>query len=116
MEIARKMVTNLTNKLFTHFLITIGNVSLHFINFVNTAYEIINTNSFIYIASKKYLSDEFYMIMIDIDTCKHSRTGYRQFIAYTRDIKYTTIHFSKVDTIYIQFSISSISFMAFILI
>lgn len=39
--------------------------------------------------------------MIDTNAFKYFITGYRQFMAFTKDIKYTTIDISKVGAIYV---------------
>lgn len=50
MEKVEEIVINLTNKLFSYFLIIINNVSSNHINSVNTACDTIITNLFTYIA------------------------------------------------------------------
>lgn len=100
-EKAEKIAINLANRSFSHFLITIGNVFYNHINSTNVAYDTINKNLFAYIAIDQYLSDKFYRIMIDTSIFKYFTAGYEQFMAYRRDIKYTTINISKADTIYV---------------
>lgn len=39
--------------------------------------------------------------MIDITASKHSIVSYEQFMAYTKDIKYTIIDISKISIIYV---------------
>ena len=115
-EKAEEMATNLADRSFSHSLTTIGNVSPNHINSANAACEIIDTNPFAYIATDRYSSDKFYGIMIDTGASKHSTAGYGQFMAYTRDIKYTTIDISKAGAIHVQFGIGSISSMGSVLI
>lgn len=71
MEKADEMTTNLANRSFSYFLFTISNVSASSIKSANTNYDIINTNSFVYTATDRYLFDEFYEIMIDTRASKH---------------------------------------------
>lgn len=59
---AKKMTTNVTNKLSGYFFFIIGNILLNYINFANISSEIINK---IYIAINQYLPDKFYKIMIN---------------------------------------------------
>lgn len=54
--------------------------------------------------------------MIDTGVFKYSTVGYRQFMAYIRDIKYTTINIPKAGVIYIQVGISFISYIECVLI
>ena len=98
---AEEIVTNLADRSFSHFFTTIGNVSSHHINSANAASKIIDTNLFAYIATNRYLFDKFYRIMINIGASKHFTAGYKQFMAYTRDIKYTTIEISKAGAIHV---------------
>lgn len=115
-EKAEEMATNLTNRSFSHFFITIGNVSPNHINSANTTCDIINTNLFAYITSDWYLSDKFYWVMINTNISKHFTAGYGQFLAYIKNIKDINIDVSKASAIYVQFGIDSISFMRSVLI
>lgn len=115
-EKAEEMAINLANRSFSHFFITISNVSPNHINSANTAYNIIDINPFAYIATDQYLSEKFYKILIDTSVSKHSTIGYGQFMTYTRDIKYTTIDISKTSAIPVQFGIGLISFIRSVLI
>ena len=54
--------------------------------------------------------------MIDTGAFKHSIAGYGQFMAFTRDIKDTTINISKAGTIHVQFRIGLILSMGSVLI
>ena len=110
------MATNLANRLFSHPFITIVNVLPNHINFAYVNCEIINRNLFAYIIIDQYSSNKFYEIIIDTGIFKHSTAGYGQFIAYTRNIKYTTSDISKADAIHVQFGIVSISSMGSVLI
>lgn len=100
-EKVEKMAFNLIDRLFSHSLITIGNVLPNHINFANIACDTIDINFFAYIAIDQYLSDKFYEIIIDTGISKHFTASYKKFMAYIRDIKYTTIDISKADAIYI---------------
>lgn len=111
---AMKIAINLANRLFSQFLITISTVSSNYINSANAAYNIINKDFFAYIVINKYLSDEFYGIMINTRTSNHSIIGYEQFVTYLKKFKYMTIYIFKTGVIYIQFSISSILYMKFV--
>lgn len=62
------------------------------------------------------MSDKFYGIMINTNAFKHFRASYKQFMAYTRDIKNTIINILKVGAIYILFRINSILFIKSMLI
>ena len=116
MEKAEEIATNLANRSFSHSLITIGNILSNHINFANIACDTINTDPFAYIAINWYLSDKFYGIMIDTGISKYFIAGYGQLMAYTRDIKDTTINISKVGAIYVQFGIGSILSIGSVLI
>lgn len=70
-EKTKKIITNLTNKLFNHFFIIIGNVLLNYIMFVNAAYKIIIKNLFAYIIINQYLFDKFYGIIIITNIFKY---------------------------------------------
>ena len=100
-EKAKEMATNLANRSFSHSLTTIGEISLYYINSANAAYKLIDINLFAYIAIDWYLFDKFYRIMIDTGASQHSTAGYGQLIAYTKDIKYTTIDISKASAIHV---------------
>lgn len=111
-----KMTTNLANRLFSQFFITIGNISPNHINSTNTVCDTIGTNLIAYITTNQYLSDKFYRLMIDTNAFKYFTMGYKQFMAFTRDIKYTTIDIFKVGAIYVQFGICSILYIGSVLI
>lgn len=113
MEKAEEMITNLANRSFSLFLINIGNVSFNHINSTNATCDKIETNP---IPTNWYLFDKFYEIMIDTNISKHFTVGYGQYMAYKKDIKYTTIDISKIGAIYVKFDIDSILSIRFILI
>lgn len=96
-EKIEKIATNLTDRLFSHFFITIGNILSNYINPTNAVYNIINTNFFAYIVTNQFLFDKFHEIIIDINVSKHFIADYKQFMAYTRIIKNTTINISKAS-------------------
>lgn len=54
--------------------------------------------------------------MIDTNILKYSTTDYRQYMAYIRDIKDTTIDITKTSAIHVQFNINLILFMGSIII
>lgn len=70
------MSINIDNKLFNHFFITIDNVLINDINFVKIGCNSIKSNLFIYITTKKYLSDKFYEIGINTNILKYLITDY----------------------------------------
>lgn len=86
MKKAEEIAINLANRLFNHFLIIIYNVLPNHINSANVFYDTINTDLFTHIGINQYLFDKFYKIMIDTNTSKYFKAGYRQFKAYTKDI------------------------------
>lgn len=63
---ASEMIINLANRLFSHFFITIGNISPNYINSVNTTYNIIDTNLFTYITINQYLFNKFYELYLTL--------------------------------------------------
>lgn len=115
-EKAEKMAIKLANRLFSHFYITIENVSPNGINSANAACGTIDTNLFAYIAINRYLADKFWKIIIDTNVSKHFIASYGQLMAYINDIKFTIIHISKVGAIHVQFGINSILSMGFVYI
>ena len=52
----------------------------------NLALQHYKSDSFIYITSKRYISDKFYGIMIDTGAFRQSTAGYRQYFAYKKDV------------------------------
>lgn len=54
--------------------------------------------------------------MIDIDIFKYFTVGYRQYIAYIKDLKNITIDITKAKAVYIQFGIGLILSMRSIII
>lgn len=95
------MAINFANRSFSHSLLTLGNVSSNHIHSNNAVCKIIDVNLFVYIANNQYLSNKFYRIMINTGAFKHFTADYRQFMAYTRYINYTTIDISKVSAIHV---------------
>ncbi len=95
MEKAEEMAITLANRLFNHSLFTIGKV------LPNAICNTIDSDLFAYIAINQYSSDKFYEIMIDTGISKHSIAGFRQFMAYIRDIKDTTIDIAKASAIHV---------------
>lgn len=75
-EKAKEMATNLTNRSFSHFLMTISNILLNHISSANVACDIFDTNIFDYIATNPYSSGKFYEIMINTGISKHFTSGY----------------------------------------
>lgn len=105
-----EMATTFANRLFCHFLFTIGKISF------NVIYNTIDLDIFAYIVINQYFLDKFYKIMIDTKVLKHFTADYQQYIAYARDIKDITIDISKTNAIHVQFDIGSISSMRPIII
>ena len=66
------------------------------------------SDPFAYVVSDRYISDEFYEIMIDTEASKYSTAGYGQYFAY-KAIHEINIDFIKTEVIYVQFEIESIS-------
>ncbi len=116
MEKAEEMATNLTERSFSHSLITIGNVSPNHISLAHATCDMSDTNLIAYSAIDQYSFDKFYGIMIDTGASKHFTAGYGQFMTYTRDIKDTTIDIAKAGAIHVQLGIGSISSMGSVLI
>lgn len=88
------------NKFFSYFLSTIGNVLFNFININNTNSNIINLNTFVYIAINQYLFNKFDGIIINIGTFKYFITNLKQFRFYTKDIKnYLLLFLNQVQSI-----------------
>lgn len=54
--------------------------------------------------------------MIDTSASQHFTVGYRQCMAYTRDIKNTTINITKAGAIHIHFGIGHISSIGSVII
>lgn len=95
----KKIVINFTNGLFNHFFIIISKLLFNCFNSANITCKINNTNLFAYITTNQYLSNKFYKIIIDINIIKYFIASYKQFITYTKDIKYMTINIFKVNAI-----------------
>lgn len=81
--------------------INFDNILLNHINSIYIICDIIGINIFAYIAINKYLFDKFYGIIIDTCKSKYFIFGHRQYIAYIKDIKNTTINIANVDTIFV---------------
>lgn len=101
MEKAEEIATNLADRSFSHFFIIISNILPNYIRSDNIVCDISDANPFTYITTDQYLSDKFYEIMIDTSVFKYSTMDNKQFMAYTRDIKDTTIDIAKIGVIYI---------------
>ena len=110
MEKVKEITTALANRSFSHFLFTVSKI------FHNATCNTIDSDPFTYIANNQYFFDKFYEIMIDSIVSYYFTVGYKQYMAYTKDIKDTTIDISKTNTILVQFGISSISSMKFVFI
>ena len=72
---------------------------------------ITKSDPFTYIISERYISDEFYEIMIDTEVLKQLIARYRQYLAYKKQVTYVKINKTKVGAINVQFDIGFISFI-----
>lgn len=115
-EKAEEIAINLANKSFNYFFFIIGNVLPNYMNSTYTICNPIDINPFAYIPTNQYSSIKFYRIIIDTSTSKYFIAYYRQYMAYTRDIKNTAIHIAKAAAVYIQFGIDLILFIGSIII
>ena len=103
MDHAEIMISNLANRSFEHSLTGTGPVTY------NDSIIKADSDPFIYVATERYTSDKFYGIMIDTGASKHSTAGYRQYLAYKKDNKDTSIDITKAGAVHVQFGIGSIS-------
>ena len=78
------------------------------IEFLNAFHDFEASDFFAYVVSDRYISNEFYEIMIDTDASKYSTVDYEQYFAY-KTIYDVNIDSSKAETIYVQFDIGFIS-------
>ena len=101
---AKMMIINLNQRVFKH-----GLGIIEFLIFHNSE----ASDPFAYVVSDRYISDEFYEIMIDTDVSKYSIVGYGQYFVY-KTIHEVNIDSIKTETIYVQFGIGFISFIGFI--
>ena len=101
---AEVMIINLNQRAFEHGLEII---SIEFLNDFEAS------DPFAYVISDRYISDEFYEIMIDTDASKYSIVDYEQYLIY-KAIYDVNIDFFKTGAIYVQFGIEFISFIGFI--
>jgi hypothetical protein len=78
-------MTILANRSFIY-LITPKNLSIS--TFIKLVTDFINWEQdlFIYITIKRYMSKEFYSVIININAFKKSIAGYRQYLAYKNTI------------------------------
>ena len=97
---AKIMTVNFNQRAFEH--------ELGIIEFLNKFHDSETSDSFAYVVSDRYISDEFYGIMIDTDASKYSTAGYEQYFAY-KAIYDVNIDSSKTRAIYVQFDIGFIS-------
>ena len=109
---AEVMITNLNQRAFEHGL---GIISIESLNTLHDSEASEASDPFAYIVSDRYISDEFYGIMIDTDASKYSTVGYEQYLTY-KAIYDVNIDSSKAGIIYVQFEIGSISSIRFITI
>ena len=103
---AEIMTINFNQRVFEHGLRII---SIEFLNDFEAS------DPFAYIISDRYISDEFYGIMIDTNASKYSIVDYEQYLAY-KAIYDVNIDFFKAEAIYVQFENGFISFIGFIAI
>ena len=98
---AKMMIINLNQRVFKHGLRIIEPLIFH---------DFETSDSFAYVVSDRYISDEFYEIMIDTETFKYSIVDYEQYLAY-KAIHEINIDSTKTEAIYVQFEIGFISFI-----
>ena len=102
---AEVITINLNQRAFKH--------GLKIDEFINQFHESETSDSFAYVISDRYISNEFYRIMIDTDISKYSIVDYEQYLAY-KTIHKVNIDFIKTEIIYVQFGIGFISSIKFI--
>ena len=100
---AEIMIINFNHRVFKHELKIIT------IEFLNAFHDSEASDPFVYVISNRYISDEFYGIMIDTKTSKFSIVGYGQYLAYKAMNDDVAINSTKAGAIYVQFGIGSIS-------
>ena len=105
---AEVMTINFNQRAFKHEL---GIISIEFLNQFQDSE---TSDPFAYVVSDRYISDEFYGIMIDTDVSKYLIVDYGQYLAYKAINDDATINFIKTEAIYVQFGIGSISSIKFI--
>ena len=96
---AEIMIINLNQRAFKHGLKITEPLTSH---------DTETSDPFAYVISDRYISNEFYEIMIDTDASKYSTVDYEQYLAY-KTIHEVNIDSTKARTIYVQFGIGSIS-------
>ena len=99
---AEMMIINLNQRAFKHGLEIMST------EFLKKFHDSETFDPFAYVVSDRYISDEFYGIMIDTDASKYSIADYEQYLVY-KAIYEINIDFIKAETIYVQFEIGSIS-------
>ena len=104
---AEMMIINLNQRVFKHGLKIMN------IEFLKKLHDSETSDPFAYVVSNRYISDEFYGIMIDTDASKYSTVGYEQYLTY-KAIHEINIDFIKAGAIYVQFEIGFISSIKFI--
>lgn len=72
---AKIIIIDLANCFFKHALTGNNQDSKHY-----------KSDLFTYITSKRYILDEFYKIMINTKTSKQSIAGYKQYLAYKKNV------------------------------
>ena len=102
---AEIMIINFNHRAFKHELKIIS------IEFLNAFHDSETSDSFVYVISDRYISDEFYGIMIDTKTSKLSTVDYEQYLAYKTMNDDVTINSIKAKAIYVQFEIGFILFI-----
>ena len=104
---AKIMIINFNQRVFEH--------ELGIIESLNKFHDFETSDSFAYVISDRYISNEFYEIMIDTDVFKYSTVDYEQYLVY-KAIYDVNIDFFKTEAIYVQFDIGFISFIKSIII
>ena len=67
------------------------------------------------VSIERYMKEKFFEIMIDTEISRYLTINYEQFITYSKIIE-IVINLAKIETVYVQFDIKSISFIKFIII
>jgi hypothetical protein len=114
MKISKILIADLTNRFFSHFFIKqfiVSQIDLKDDEINVFQIDMKNINSFSYVTtidrSDRYISENFYEIMIDFDVSRYSTVEYEQYLAYVRN-NYERINIIKAETIYVQFEIDFI--------
>jgi hypothetical protein len=125
------MITDLVNRSFSHYLIdfhtdmndqslnnqfqNIDHLQISLKNefsiiIVYTGMKNINPDSFAYVmTSDRYISEEFYEVMIDSNASTKSTAEYEQYLAFNKINLTIDLNLSRAETVNVQFEIESTS-------